>query len=218
MSVRPSLEVRTTIQEFLSQLVKDKSVLDVGCADHWVGSEAIDTWLHRHLAQTARAIVGLYILEPEVRALQQREYNMVAGDATSVSLGQTFDYVVAGELIEHVGDAAALLRNMARHLEPHGRLVITTPHAFFLQHYFEFLLGIQKRRWHPQHVAWYCPFTLQNLLEQNGYEVESCYLFTRSRKLRRIIRVLHLPRFECLGSTIVVIARRMGSEARAEQA
>jgi 2-polyprenyl-3-methyl-5-hydroxy-6-metoxy-1,4-benzoquinol methylase len=152
--------------------------------------------------------VGLDILEPEVQELRQRGYNMVAGDATSVRLGPKFDYVVAGELIEHVGNAAALLANMARHLEPDGRLVITTPHVFFLQHYIEFLMSIHRRRWHPQHVAWYCPFTLENLLHQNGYEVESCYLFTRSRKLRRLMNLLHLPRFEFLGSTIVLIAQQ----------
>ena len=44
MPARPYLEVRTSVQEVLSELVKDKNV-DVGCVDRWVGREAIDTWL-----------------------------------------------------------------------------------------------------------------------------------------------------------------------------
>ena len=196
------------IQDFLSQYVKGRSVLDVGCVDHSSSVEQEEHWLHKHLALNAGSILGLDILESEVEVLRQRGYEVSCGDANTIFLNRTFDVVVAGEIIEHVENPGAFLCNMARHLSAQGRLVITTPHPFFLLHFFESIFSCVDRRWNPQHVAWYCPFTLENLLRRTGLEVESCYFFTRSPKLRSILSFLHLPCYGFLASSLLVIARR----------
>jgi 2-polyprenyl-3-methyl-5-hydroxy-6-metoxy-1,4-benzoquinol methylase len=56
--------------------------------------------------------------------LRERGYNAVAGDACSVDLGQKFEVVVAGEIIEHVENPGALVRNLARHVAPNGKLIL----------------------------------------------------------------------------------------------
>ena len=198
----------SAIQEFLARLVEGKTVLDVGCADHSALMETAGTWLHKRLARSARSILGLDILESEVGELRRRGYDVVSGDATTVGLDRTFDYVVAGEIIEHVDAPGALVANMARHLNADGRLVLSTPNPFFALHFLESILTATDRRWNPEHVGWYCPFTLGNLLGRNGLEVEAYYYFTRSRKLRRVMRTLHIPCYGVLASTILVIARR----------
>jgi 2-polyprenyl-3-methyl-5-hydroxy-6-metoxy-1,4-benzoquinol methylase len=200
--------LQTTIQDFLSQMVQGRTVLDVGCVDHSASIEQSSTWLHKHLVRTAESVVGLDILESEAQKLRQRGYNVVAGDATTVSLGRTFDFVVAGEIIEHVDNPSAFVANMARHLNDNGRLVITTPNAFYFLHFFESIFTDVERRWNDEHVAWYCPFTLRNLLSRHELTIDRCYYFSRSRKLRRLMQLLHLPCYGFLASSIVVVAAR----------
>jgi 2-polyprenyl-3-methyl-5-hydroxy-6-metoxy-1,4-benzoquinol methylase len=200
--------LNSRIQEFLSTFVQGKSVLDVGCVDHSASVEREDHWLHKHLARSAQSILGLDILESDAAELRQRGYEVVCGDAMNVSLNQTFDVVVAGEIIEHIDDPAAFVTNLARHLNQQGRLVMTTPHAFFFLHFLESIFSSAERRWNPQHVAWYCPFTLENLLSRNNLEIESCYYFTRSRKLCRLLKLVHLPCYGFLASSILVIAKK----------
>jgi len=203
-----SQRLNSRIQDFLSQLVQSKTVLDVGCVDHSASVEREDHWLHKHLARSARSILGLDILESDAAELRRRGYEVVCGDAITVFLNRTFDVVVAGEIIEHIDNPAAFVSNMARHLNKQGRLVMTTPHSFFFLHILESIFSSPVRRWNSQHVAWYCPFTLENLLRRNGLEVESCYYFTRSSKLRRLMKLVHLPCYGVLASSILVIARK----------
>jgi 2-polyprenyl-3-methyl-5-hydroxy-6-metoxy-1,4-benzoquinol methylase len=47
-------------------------------------------------------------------------------DATTLAEDDTFDYITAGELIEHLDDPAAFLRKLRRLLTPTGRAFITT--------------------------------------------------------------------------------------------
>jgi 2-polyprenyl-3-methyl-5-hydroxy-6-metoxy-1,4-benzoquinol methylase len=197
-----------SVQEFLARLVEGKTVLDVGCADHSVSREASDSWLHKHLARSARFILGVDILESEAAELRRRGYNVISGDATTIALDRRFDVVVAGEIIEHVGAPAALVASLARHLNQEGRLALTTPHAFFALHFLESVFCSPAKRWNEQHVTWYCPSTLGNLLRRNGLDVEESYYFTRSRKLRWIMKALHIPCYGFLASSILVIARR----------
>ena len=203
------------IQDFLSDFVRGKNVLDVGCVQHFATFEATDTWLHKYLVRSANSVVGLDLLEPEAAKLRERGYDIRSGDACSVSLGQTFDVVVAGEIIEHLDSPAAFVSNMARHLNAEGRLVITTPYAFFVLHFLESIFSSGERRWNPEHVSWYCPFTLENLLRRNSLEIESCYYFTRSRKLRRLLSIFHIPCYGFLASSILIIARKSASFPKA---
>jgi SAM-dependent methyltransferase len=200
--------LNSRIQDFLAKFVEGRTVLDVGCVDHSASVEQEDHWLHKHLARSARSILGLDILESDVVELRRRGYAVVCGDALTISLNQTFDIVVAGEIIEHIDDPAAFVSNMARHLNEQGRLIMTTPHVFFFLHFLESIFSTTERRWNPQHVSWYCPFTLRNLLSRNNLEVESCYYFTRSPKLRSLMDLVHLPCYGIFASSILIIARK----------
>jgi SAM-dependent methyltransferase len=197
-----------TVQEFVSELARGKNVLDLGCADHYAEADKLDTWLHRHIARSANSILGVDILEEEVADFRKRGYNMISGDAVSCSLDRKFDLVIAGELIEHVGNPGGLVANMARHLNENGRLVITTPHAFFLQSIVAFWMGLSRKLIHPQHVGWFCRHTLRALIERNDCEVEQEYYFIRSRKVRAMLNFLHVRCPGFLASTIVAVAKK----------
>jgi SAM-dependent methyltransferase len=90
---------------------------------------------------------------------------------------ETFDVVVAGELLEHVRDPARLVAESRRVLRPGGRLVASVPNAFRLKNRLRFLLG-RKPEDDPTHLHMYSPSDVRELLA--GFE-EPCTDFIAGR-------------------------------------
>jgi SAM-dependent methyltransferase len=108
---------------------------------------------------------------------------------------ESFDAVVAGELLEHVRDPPALVGEARRVLRPGGTFVGSVPNGFRLKNRLRFLAG----RWpetDPTHLHLFSPDDLRALLA--GFEEPQLH-FVSSRLLR-----LH-PR---LFANIVVFAGR----------
>jgi 2-polyprenyl-3-methyl-5-hydroxy-6-metoxy-1,4-benzoquinol methylase len=93
---------------FFGQIPKDASVLDVGCADGWVG---------RWAKPRGWSVVALDLRPPAD----------IVGDLTRWrELGlrpHSFDVIIAFEVVEHA-DLAQALHDL---LKPGGRLMVTTP-------------------------------------------------------------------------------------------
>jgi 2-polyprenyl-3-methyl-5-hydroxy-6-metoxy-1,4-benzoquinol methylase len=201
--------LRGNVQDFIAGYVRGKTVLDVGCVQHTAThAQGDDRWLHKRVVANAKSALGLDILESEVTKLRQYGYEVVCGDACTVSLERTFDVVLAGEIIEHVSNASAFLSNMARHVTDGGRLVLTTPNAYFLLHVFESIFCDPDHRWNPEHVCIYEPFTLRNLLRRNGLDIETMYYFTRSSKLLRLMWMTGLPSYGPISGSILAIVKK----------
>jgi SAM-dependent methyltransferase len=108
---------------------------------------------------------------------------------------ETFDVVVAGELLEHVRDPAALVGEARRVLRTGGTFVGSVPNGFRLKNRLRFLVG----RWpetDPTHLHLFSPDDLRALLA--GFEEPRLH-FISSRFVR-----IH-PR---LTANIVVFAGR----------
>jgi SAM-dependent methyltransferase len=70
---------------------------------------------------------------------------------------RAFAGVVAGDVIEHVGDQAATLAEAHRVLAPGGRLFLASPNRFSLApepHVQVWGVGYLPRRWMPSYVHW----------------------------------------------------------------
>ena len=197
------------VQDIIANLVTGQRVLDLGCAEHEASRAREDTWLHGHLVKRAASVVGVDRLPAQVAALQSEGYRVVVGDVCRLDLRHIgpFDVVVAGELLEHVDEPGPFLDGIREHLSPGGRLILTTPHAYFALHVLEAWWCDPVHRWNPEHVAWYEPFTLGDLLARHGFTVMEYVYMTRSRKLRFALRTLHLPCLPWLASTLLVVAR-----------
>jgi SAM-dependent methyltransferase len=76
---------------------------------------------------------------------------------------ETFDVVVAGELLEHVRDPAALVAEVRRVLRPGGRFVGSVPNAYRLKNRLRFLLGRAPEQ-DPTHLHMYAPAHVRALL------------------------------------------------------
>jgi SAM-dependent methyltransferase len=76
---------------------------------------------------------------------------------------ESFDVVVAGELLEHVRDPDRLVRETTRVLRPGGTLVASVPNAFRLKNRARFLLG-RKPEDDPTHLHMFSPADVRSLL------------------------------------------------------
>lgn len=75
----------------------------------------------------------------------------------------TFDSVVAGEIIEHLKEPYQFLKEVKHILKKRGRLILTTPNS---QMFF-------YRTWkHPQHKYCWDIFTLKRLLLSVGFKIK----------------------------------------------
>lgn len=149
--------------EVVMPLLQAESVLDLGCASRFGRPD----WLHGLLSEKIPDLVGIDINEVTVEKLQGEGYDVQLADARNFDLGRQFDAVFAGELIEHLDDVRGFLTNVRRHLRPGGRLVLTTPNAFYVGN-FVYRFGGHGQV-HPEHTCWYCEDTLRRVLEINGF-------------------------------------------------
>lgn len=149
--------------EAVRPLVTGGSVLDIGCASRFGRPD----WLHGLLAAEVPDLVGIDINEVTLAKVAAEGYDVRVGDARAFDLGRRFDVVFAGELIEHLDDVGGFLRSARRHLAPRGRLVLTTPNAFYVGN-FVYRVGGQAQV-HPEHTCWFCEDTLRRVLDMNGF-------------------------------------------------
>ena len=155
---------------FLTDRCRGRNVLDIGCVAHDRSRFDDDAWLHRHLADVAARCVGVDILEDGIAAMRDAGFDVVAHDLTT-GLGPLtdrapFDVIVAGELIEHLGDLDLLFRVARAALADHGELILTTPNPYAPA---RVRAGQRGLVWeNADHVAYLFPAGIAELADRNG--------------------------------------------------
>lgn len=167
---RPMIEDRTAR---LVALAQGRSVLDIGVVEHGIASEANSRWLHAHLRRAAERCVGLDILEADVAELSDRGYDVRVHDLTSTPYGERFDLVVAGELIEHLGNPEGFLRHAAASVAAGGRMVVTTPNPYQVHRAVKFFRGGFPDS--VDHVSSFTPSQMAELAGRAGLSLDAWY-------------------------------------------
>lgn len=105
-------------------------------------------------------------LEPEaIKYLKRKKMKVIRGDITRLQLkSNTFDAIVCSEVLEHVKNYPAGLREMARILKPEGAVIITVPTHMHHWHDDDAFVG---------HFRRFDPSELQKTIEQSGLSVLS---------------------------------------------
>jgi 2-polyprenyl-3-methyl-5-hydroxy-6-metoxy-1,4-benzoquinol methylase len=150
--------------EAVKPFLRGDSLLDVGCASRYGRPD----WLHGLLAADASELVGIDLNAATVDKMKADGYDVELADARDFDLHRRFDTVFAGEIIEHLDDVRGFLASVKRHLKPGGRLVLTTPNAFYVGN-FVYRFGGHGQV-HPEHTCWFCEDTLRRVLSVEGFQ------------------------------------------------
>lgn len=162
--------------ELILEEVKDTDiVLDVGCTSH--DHIETDVWMYELLCEKARRVVGVDKVLPNTVA-EKYSRNLVIADAESMKLDETFDLIIAGELIEHLPNPGKFLERTREHLRDQGRLILTTPNPW---DWTRLIRAVLKKPSTPvkEHLCWYDKETITNLVNRYGFKIEQIEFIPR---------------------------------------
>lgn len=197
---------------FIARHASGKKVLDIGCADWPFTAEKVTrgSLLHQRLASCARELHGLDTSDEGIRLMRDFGINNLYvashGESFVEAAGrQTYEVVVAGEIIEHVGDPVSFLESIRALTDDRGLLILTTIN-------FAPIKRLPRLLWrnevvHPDHVFYFSFSTLSRLLEQAGWEAVEWRTYWRdvsrlSRWSNRLFRHLSFIQYYADGFSL----------------
>jgi SAM-dependent methyltransferase len=172
--------------EFLLDFVRDQEVLDIGAGEHDVSFYSEEGWEHGRIKRVAKRAVAVEINPELCKHYNAKGFDFRCADATSdIDLGERFDRVFCGDVIEHVNDPVALLAFAKRHLKPGGRMLFTTPNPFaprFRQHRRQ--RGSRYVMANLEHTRWLSTSTMHELAWRAGLELKGLHwpMFKKPKK------------------------------------
>jgi 2-polyprenyl-3-methyl-5-hydroxy-6-metoxy-1,4-benzoquinol methylase len=184
-------------------------VLDIGVVEHDIGHIESPNWKHRKIHQWAAHVLGIDVIPDAVKLLNSHGFNVRQMDATSEEdLGERFDRVVIGDVIEHVNRPVDLLKFAARHLVPDGRILVSTPNPYWIA----FIWGTIRAGTlviNADHVSWVSPSAALEIGRRAGLDLREYWLLQGDqapvkRMLRRLVNRL-FPNSEIFSSKIFYI-------------
>ncbi len=191
---RRAIHTDVDLMDYLVRRIGGKRVLDIGVVSHTMDYVTRKGWRHAIVAQQAGYCLGLDILEEPVKKLCELGYNVRVADATSdADLGERFDVVFIGDVVEHVDNPVSLLKFAGRHLAVGGSILVATPNPFSRKFYRRF-----RREGtsvvNLDHVAWITPSMALEIGRRAGLELAHYHLVKKdpaepvTRMFRRFAR------------------------------
>lgn len=188
--------------EKIIEITKGKSIIHVGCADHLPLIESKiknKKWLHGLLMESTAQCIGVDNNKEAVNfinnelGIKEVYYSDITKDKLSILENSHWDYMVLGELIEHVDNPVAFLTDIREKFKGKvEKIIITAPNVFNILIIKDILNNVENTN--TDHRYWFSPFTLTKITLNSGFY--NCDLFFTERvklPLRKaIIRRLKL--------------------------
>jgi SAM-dependent methyltransferase len=137
--------------EKMVKLMKKGSVLDIGCnrpnpyLNDAVGIDYLNVPKHSNYKKIVKADVN--------KGLPFKD--------------NSFDNVLAGEIIEHLDNPLGFVKECYRILKPKGKLILTTPNVYY---YLGLLFRIFRDKPNPDHIIEIPHYSLKKLFQLCGFK------------------------------------------------
>ncbi len=153
-------------------------VLDVGCAEGKVG------YLLKEEGRAA-FVAGLEVNKEAADVASRYIDYVICADAESLQLtpaivsNMTFDYILFGDVLEHLNDPWKLLNKVKSLLKPNGQIIISIPNVRHITVVGPLFI---RGRWtyrsegilDIKHLRFFTRLTAHEMIEEAGYIITSC--------------------------------------------
>lgn len=160
----------------MQKLAAAKTVLHLGCT----GSPSTEVRIqrgesmHMNLLKAARTVHGIDLDAAALKTLREKygvknlfEGNVERLGEVRLDGQETFDLIVAAEIIEHLSRPGDMLEGVKRFMRPDSRLLITTPNPLSLKYFVHALRGREVQG--PDHTVLISPQTAIKTFPQNRF-------------------------------------------------
>jgi cyclopropane fatty-acyl-phospholipid synthase-like methyltransferase len=181
--------------QFIKNACVGKKVLHLGCTDYPFTEEVIKNQmlLHFELGKVAKELYGFDFDERGIKILSdagvENLYLSNLEKLEEVDLDETFDVIIAGEMIEHLSNPGLFLKSIQLFMNPETNLLITTINAYcgmrMLTYGFRGRGGAHEPV-HPDHVAYYSYSTLKVLIERENLRVNRFAFYNTGEEHRKL--------------------------------
>lgn len=178
----------------LLSIVEGKSCMHIGCCDHLPMIEAKvrqKKWLHGILEENCKEVLGIDIDEEAVAYVNEKGFaaskvycaDVTAPDFTDRVPKKELDYVLLGEIVEHVDNPVSFLSGLLENMVKygfHGKYIITVPNAFaVMREESAYQDGVEKIN--SDHRYWFTPYTIAKVMTLAGIEPEELFFANDER-------------------------------------
>ncbi len=172
--------------EFIKNACAGKKVLHLGCTNHPYTMEAIenDMLLHTELGKISSELYGFDYDQEGIDLLKSTGVaNLYRADLEKLDeldLNETFDVIIAGEIIEHLQNPGLFLKGIKKFMNPATQLIITTINAYCAFRFIVYGLrgkGGVNEPVHPDHIGYYSYKTLSLTIERENLHVNEFYFY-----------------------------------------
>lgn len=146
--------------DLILKIVKDKSVLHIGSCDYpYHIQKAINkNLLHQKIELVSKLLIGTDFDVDSINDLKKYNINNIIyfnleGEIPTELLSKKFDYIILGDVFEHIGNLKSALNNLnTLCISTSSKLILTTPNVFNLSNLFT-IFGAEEKV-HPDHFFW----------------------------------------------------------------
>ena len=198
---------------FIEKKCFGKKVIHVGFADHIpLIPEKIKTnkWLHARLLKVCSQCIGIDV-DKEAFDYVKNNYtypdlylhNVITDPPLPVIVQQQWDFMIMGEILEHVNDPVSFLKQLHEKYGTHVKqLIITVPNAWdftnirMAKNHKEFI--------NTDHRFWFTPYTLAKVGIESGWrpaEFDFCQTHPQQRWFYRKI----VKKYPAFRETLVMV-------------
>lgn len=148
--------------------IKNKRVLDVGCASGYLG---------KILKDNGNYVVGIDVSSKDIYRAKKVLNEARVGDVENDNLGKpnTHDFIIASEVVEHLFDPEKTLKKLVLTLKPAGKILLTTPNILHLYNRLKFFFGKfeykEETVINRSHIHFFTYDSIRKLAESTGLRI-----------------------------------------------